>query len=833
MEEIHFSCVSCGVEFSVPLEYAGHRMECSECGAKQLVPSPAEPFSMVPTPGGDPPPRQPAKRPRERAQSSISVQKKRPPSRRPSPPPTRSRGKGVPIPLIVLAVSGIVIAVVLFVLVKRGGNGKAAVSAAPSAPPPSAPPPLAASNKSKQAKAAVAPSSPVPPRSPRPPRAASSASSMLRRPATPPPPGVVATALGESAEWYPYAVGGNTKFLMDHPFSDKRNVENLRRLGIRTFRYPGGTAGNHWDWIVGTKDKGRFRFPPSDMAVLHKRAGIRTMWMLNMLTETLGNNIKGLKNAERAGAPVRTLELGNEYYLRGNDREYRKRFPTGLDYGAEANEWIRSLRRSFPNARFGVSDTMKAVGVAKSKKGRRRKKKRPKGREDIEDTVAGGWNDQVAAACDEFDAHIIHHYSRAKVAADLQADRPEGRKATPEELRRQWKTFHKPNVIEAFIGRGPDYWAELTKTNDLPRDAKIWVTEFSVNELMGVMSHTWASAMAIANSIATYIDDGRVEIFCYANFLGGWVYKRKTLDLKGLRRQGGNLSTVPGEATPEGKINQFYARAMNGATLKQPIVFENAPKVETGIVRPYASLAGWRFGGKNAPTRAIIVNFSKRGYKIDTRIIGGPEADVAQIACSDPFRLFPREADLPERKLGKLTPTLLLPPYSLTLITGIGGRIPPPPRPSRVVRSIGQDTFVSKKDPKANHCIDTKLLVKGGKDECLAVLRFRLRTPLPFHADSAKLLIHADKLKGTIQLYTAKIPLQSDKITYSNLKGKRTLVGTASKSDKPGWIEFDVSKLVTRPGRYGFILKAKGPRDYAELSSAESPEQPRIAFEKK
>jgi hypothetical protein len=167
------------------------------------------------------------------------------------------------------------------------------------------------------------------------------------------------------------------------------------------------------------------------------------------------------------------------------------------------------------------------------------------------------------------------------------------------------------------------------------------------------------------------------------------------------------------------------------------------------------------------------------------------------------------------------------------LITGINDRLPKPKNPSTLVKSIAQDTFVSKKDPKANHCVDTKLIVKGGKDESLAVLRLIMKEPLPFQAASAKLLIHADKLKGTIQLYTAEIPLQSDAITYSNLKQRRALAGTASKSNKPGWFEFDISNLVKRPGKYGFILKAKGPRDYAELSSVESANQPRVVFEKR
>ena len=79
-------------------------------------------------------------------------------------------------------------------------------------------------------------------------------------------------SLGQSRSWHPYAMGANTKFLEDHPFdSGTENIKNMDRLGLRSFRYPGGTAGNDWDWVLGTKGKSAWRFPPKDLAILNKK----------------------------------------------------------------------------------------------------------------------------------------------------------------------------------------------------------------------------------------------------------------------------------------------------------------------------------------------------------------------------------------------------------------------------------------------------------------------------------------------------------------------------------------------------------------------------------
>ncbi len=646
--------------------------------------------------------------------------------------------------------------------------------------------------------------------------------------------GIIGISLGASRSWHPYAMGANTKFLEDAPFDQKKNnIENLTRLGLRSFRYPGGTAGNDWDWIKGTKGEGRFRFPPQDMAVLHKKADVEVMWMVNMLNKDIDHNLQGLLAAQKAGVPIDLIELGNEFYLKGDDGCHREKYPKGFDYGADALLWIRELRKTFPHARYAFADTMKQVGLSKSQLTKLKEaRKNPKGGVDIEDEVSGNWSDQIAAACDEYDVHIIHHYSRAKISKDQQADRSKDKRVTPEEFQSQWEAFHRPNVVDAYIGRGPDYWTELTTDNNLAHDSTIWITEFGVNELIGVMRFTWANAMGVANSIATYINDGRVERFCHANFVGGWVHKgSKDLIIKDLPRMPGDLSTEAGAMTSRGKVNLMYARAMNGATVVQPLVFDPAPMVETGIVRPFDSLLGWRFGQNKKPTRAIILNFSAHSYGVDTTAIGGREATVSQFHSEDPFRLFPRESMFEDRKLGKLTPTLEIPPYSITNISGINDPVPDPAPPRKIIKSMSQDTYVSKADPTSNYSVEPFIVLDGNRGgPCHGIIKFNIREKPQIKISSIRLRVFPHKIKGSIKAYAAKTKLQSNEITWENHDPDGAFISSSTKGPDSS-IEFDLSKYVRKVGKYSIVLKSSGSDDEAELFSIESKKPPLLILE--
>ena len=830
MIEISFKCIKCGSLYEVPAEYAGQKMECGDCGTKQLIPYESIDASQPQNTESKGPHQN--KQIRKQKRPPIPSKNKRKSPRPPAPIKYKKSGssKGVLFLMISLAA----LAVPIYFIFKEKSKGK-------SKEQPSRGIVLNEGSKNETPSLNNDPENKIssfnddqenkrPSLNETPDKKSDEQKITSEQPLPPPIPGTLQLSTEDSRPWHPYALGGNTKFLTDHPFTSTDNhIHNLNRLHLRTFRYPGGTAGNDWNWTLGTKGNAKFRYPPSEIAILQKKTGVEVLWMLNMLNKDINHNIKGLDSAVKAGADVRFIELGNEFYLKGDEGCHRARFPKGTDYGKECIKWINAVKRRFPNAEFAISDTMKMVGLSKTVS-RQLKKAKASGRVDIQMEVAGGWSDQVAAACDSFDVHVIHHYSRALVAPGKTAPSTQGLHATPEELNSQWKLFHKPEVIKAFIGRAPDYWKTLTTTNNLPIDAKIWITEFGVNELIGVMGHTWANAMAVANAIGTYIDDGRVERFCFANFQGGWVYKStKALRTKGLTRMKGDITTVVGEMTPCGKVNQMFGRVMNGKTAVQQLDFGKIPLISTGIVRPYPALKGWLFGNPGTSANAIIVNFSSEKFTIDTTALGsGKNSKVSQFGCPDLFRLFPRESQLTEKELGHLERVLKVPPYSITTVTGLTKSVSPLPHKTKILHSLSQDTYISKKSKDSNYALEAKLVIDSNSD---AIIKFKIPDSVPIsQINSVKLIFHTRKpSSGTIKAYALKTDLQSSDMTWASIPDRKSaLVAVLKNGPETGTIEFDITKYITKPGRYALRLKCE--KGSAELASIESKQFPILVF---
>ena len=825
---ITFKCIKCKSQYEVSAEYAGQKMECGNCGTKQVIPNESTNTSQPQKNENRNPPQK--KQIKKNKRPPIPYQKK--PKSSPSPIPLKYKESGGSKGVVFLIIFIAALIVPLYFIFKEKSKVKPARGIVLNEDSENTPLSLKEDSNEgsvnrtklndKGTEHKIIPIKGI---------SKTNRDGNQIIPDLPhTPPDTLQCSIENSRKWNPYALGGNTKFLEDHPFtSTDTHIHNLQRMLLRTFRYPGGTAGNDWDWTLGTKGNAKFRYPPSEVAVLQKKTGVEVLWMLNMLNKNINHNIKGLDSAVKAGAHVRFLELGNEFYLKGDEGCHRKRFPTGTDYGKECCKWIASLKRRFPNAKFAISDTMKMVGLSKAVT-RELRKARASGRVDIQMEVAGGWSHQVAASCDTFDVHVIHHYSRALVAPGKTAPSPQGPRATPEELNNQWKLFHKPAVVEAFVGRAPDYWKTLTTTNNLPIDAKIWVTEFGVNELMGVMGQTWANAMAVANAIGTYIDDGRVERFCFANFQGGWVYKStKALRTKGLTRMQGDINTVVGEMTPCGKVNQMFGRVMDGKTLVQQLKFPDTPIIRTEIVRPYPAVKGWLFGNPGTPSNAILLNFSSENLKIDTSALGsGNNSEVSQFGCPDLFRLFPRESQLAEKKLGPLKKVLNLPPYSVTTVTNLDKSVSPLPNKTKILHSLTQDTYISNRSKDANYALEGKLIIDSNND---AILKFKVPNSVNIsEIKDVKLLFHTPQPSNAIiKAYALKTNLQSTEMTWKTLPDRKsTLIAVSKNGPEKDTVEFDITKYITKPGRYALRLKCENGS--AELASIESKKFPTLIF---
>jgi hypothetical protein len=194
------------------------------------------------------------------------------------------------------------------------------------------------------------------------------------------------------------AVGLNVNFLADHAESRKRGqgyVAALRRMGVRSLRFPGGEKSNEYLWssppwdapsprlgIVGPKGRlhteggglvtadGRFLVETMDFdqfIEICRAIGAQPIVCLNLGSayvrddpaarrgtprdEVLANAVEWVRYANKVkGYGVRDWELGNESYWRGSAAAIK-----AGDYVRDVIEFSRAMKAVDPGIRFGVN----------------------------------------------------------------------------------------------------------------------------------------------------------------------------------------------------------------------------------------------------------------------------------------------------------------------------------------------------------------------------------------------------------------------------------------------------------------------------------------------
>ncbi|HUM46317.1 MAG TPA: hypothetical protein PLD84_05285, partial [Chitinophagales bacterium] len=173
-------------------------------------------------------------------------------------------------------------------------------------------------------------------------------------------------------------------------------------LKPQIFRFPAGAFSTWYNWREGwvyddpnvppkysSLDKVPNRL--EDYKVLRDACGVQqTILGVNMIMSDINEQIAMLKHADSIGIPVNYVELGNEFYLEGDeDSTYILQiFPTPADYGKAATIWADSIHKYFPNAKVA------AQGVFDKNAAPRRKI----------------WNDSVLAHLEGEDAMTFHFY---------------------------------------------------------------------------------------------------------------------------------------------------------------------------------------------------------------------------------------------------------------------------------------------------------------------------------------------------------------------------------------------------------------------------------------
>ncbi|MEM6391398.1 MAG: hypothetical protein AAF797_01345 [Planctomycetota bacterium] len=481
------------------------------------------------------------------------------------------------------------------------------------------------------------------------------------------PPASLVAQLGEARETYPDMVGYNGNLTSVSQFWDREPLADaMALLSPGNLRYPAGSIGNYWDWDTGWLDRNADRtrmmhwvqnlvdddrtYTLENFAKGQKRLGFTPVYMLNMVTKDLDDQLRQLKRAEAMGMPVTYVELGNEFYFGiGAEPLVHVKYPTPKAYALACNVWAAAIKQEFPDAIVAV---IGSEGGPPSVSERRR-----------------NWNEQVMPHLSaEIDAVTLHPY--AGVGMLNQGKRPWGSKKLQQA---QAELLTKPEAIQHMMIEPARSWAFSRRQSPVPDHYDLWLTEFNVNDGMGGVRHTWGQGLALASQLSVFLDDDRVKMLCLHNAFGGVLFNalhgQRPNTFDGLTAVETKPEIEPLTPTATGLIMSMFGQAANGRDTLAPISFgSDVARRFKGTDEPLPLVRGWVFSdsGSTVGSGALVMNLTATPTEADMSSLGLAGHRFTQVSCApNTYVGSPRQLEQSEGTLGR---TLPLPPYSITLL---------------------------------------------------------------------------------------------------------------------------------------------------------------------
>lgn len=421
----------------------------------------------------------------------------------------------------------------------------------------------------------------------------------------------------------------------------KSFLDAIDGLSPGTLRFPGGSFSNLYDWKTGyfsAQAPGNYKwamkrapFGLHDLSQAVQSSKAKPIFVLNMLTSTLGDQLAMLKQAQEMGLPVDYIELGNEFYF--STPENLAIFPTGQSYGRAASAWANALHDQFPNAKVAALGCYAPWPL-------------------FIDHRRGYWDRDVLQTLKGADAITLHYY------VDTQ------------KILSAWGGDITSESIPLLLGAPFDNLPGLKKVvSEIPPALPIWVTEFNVMDatwrkqkppIFGPLPGTWAQGLMVATMTFQFLEIPQI----------------RRLDFHALadaRPFGAIYTGDPTAPYPlatryaysaSGQVLRLFGKSLTGALYYQRIQFSNAPTIN-GVKGNYPGLLGGLFSKPNSKS-LLIENLSPESVLINPASLVGNAYKVDQ-AWANPSDRILNAASLKILHLSAQG-SLKLPPYSVTLI---------------------------------------------------------------------------------------------------------------------------------------------------------------------
>jgi len=438
------------------------------------------------------------------------------------------------------------------------------------------------------------------------------------------PISVRATGLGSARNVPLYGFNGNNTF--GPKWSTPNLLKQIKSIKPQIIRYPGGNVSDWWDWQTGWfinnsdlptryKQLSKVSMGLDELKKVIDATGCQVVFVLNMISSSLSDQILMLQHAQQMGIAVKWIELGNEYNI-PNSAGMQK-FKGAKLYATTSRNWISSIHNYFPLAQIAI------VGGNSS------------------NNLISSWNTIVLKETQSANAIVLHNY---------------------------------PWPIKVIDANGINFSLLYNQTNTIIQRKgfniakslpSVWVTEYNilwgnlkrVSNKNQVLSNycSWGDALGIILMTSTLTQQiPNLEIACVHNLTGYEPFsaiqtKNKTFNL-----------------LPNGIGIKAWGQASIGMSTMAQINFITNQK--EGI--PDYQLLGWKFS-KDQIIKAILVNFTNRYMKVDLKMASLTKKISYRTIYANKNQQVIGLKNVQQKNGTTEKEILTLPPYSITNIEGI------------------------------------------------------------------------------------------------------------------------------------------------------------------
>ncbi len=435
-------------------------------------------------------------------------------------------------------------------------------------------------------------------------------------------------------------INGTNVTAFDLGWANIELQKSIEGLYPSTIRYPGGTNANWWDWrkggfVDGSKIDNKKKtcyglpfnygsiYPQNNNSLANFKISIdkahaKPVFVLNLLSSTLSDQLAMLEEAQQLGFPIEEVELGNEFYT--ELCEHIEKYPTGTSYATDAATWTGAIRQ-----RFGSNVKVSWVG-AKEYTGM--------------SSRLANWNSGMVniistlSASQKPDAFTLHEYKPANVPATGTSH------CSTIDFTANQSTFCSKKIWQKFfynVYKNIDAinTTEMTTLSAaFPAGAaRFWFTEYNLLDREKMIHGSWANALYTGAMTLAFLDYDKIEhINCHTLF-GNAIFSSIFSDNYGYPNfTGSDAFCLPDHSNPAPTTDNFsltglghvlsnIGNAIKNAASVKKITFQTSSGIAPILGTCSATLpavTAYEFTDVAGNKQIVLLNLSDQSVTIST-----------------------------------------------------------------------------------------------------------------------------------------------------------------------------------------------------------------------